>query len=210
MQFTTNKGRNVLVGSYAPRELDLRAVCTLRSRRTRVWYSVPHENFDGEVRYVALDRLSPAVPRRYPPEVVPATPFDGSSLGQAPWLFSSCPTADIAELILCRDDSLEYRPVLGMVVRYGSGRRASVGEVRLDLELEEVRVDPDAPLYIHSWRARRQGLCVVDVTHERGPSGRRQHWLNMHKDQMLEWFFTDQCTIVRHGTTGKCYLDVDD
>ncbi|POR36086.1 Uncharacterized protein TPAR_03705, partial [Tolypocladium paradoxum] len=92
----------------------------------------------AELKHTAFEKSSTPVKRVPPSSLLPTTPFKGTQSNE-PWFFSSCSMKDIAEIAVCRNIFMSHRPIIGMLLRYTSGHKASLGQFRFDMALEKIR-----------------------------------------------------------------------
>lgn len=136
-------------------------------------------------------------PFRYPPSLDPEFPPPYSQ-SQDHWQYTNCLMDDVQQITPCMDRSLTYRSVIGMLLRYGDGRRACLGQFRLDWAATPLVVDPTRPLRVGFARSPvlLPYVAVIgqDETDEE-PEDMR--WLEIPWQGKLEWW----------SANGHCRLD---
>ncbi len=100
--------------------------------------------------------------------------------------------------MLCKDLSLNCKPIIGMLLRYMDGHRVCVGQFRFDMTLETISVQDGTTVYFGSQRTRNRYLYVAQVTIY-PPSDVELTWISIGSEQNLEWWFSSRHTIVRPG-----------
>ncbi|KAH8891427.1 hypothetical protein GQ53DRAFT_841379 [Thozetella sp. PMI_491] len=142
----------------------------------------------SSIRPMPFDDGKVPMTRSYPRSLVPDSPRP-SAEGQY-WLFSSCVLKDVISLTVCRDISLEHKPVIGILVHYRDGHRACVGQFRFDKTMEHVPVDHEFYIQFErkpDWRYVAQVVtCPPDA----------EDWIKAKAGGKLEWWFTQyQCIV---------------
>ena len=191
-----------MFGCYTPRPgiLDFRIICRPVQSQSRIWFNAWDSIPERQVKYVAFDESCAAVKRLYPTSLMPTIPFTGTQANE-PWLFSSCSTNGASEIVICRDTSVGHRPIIGMLLRYVNGHTACVGQFRFDMSLETIRIEVDGVIYLSSQRTEQRFLYVSDVTVDPPSSDTcGRSWLDIHRDGLLEWWFSNRHTIVRYAS----------
>ena len=127
----------------------------------------------------------------------PTTPAPFTT-SNGPWFVSACNTGGVVEIMLCKDFSLDNKPIIGMLLRYMDGHRVCVGQFRFDTTLETIPVEQGTTLYIGSRTTATEFLYVAHVsTHPTSDAGLTWNGLGWGRD--LEWWFSHFQTIVRPG-----------
>lgn len=213
MQLHTSEQRAVLFGSYyldyGP-GLELKHLCTMTDAPAHLYFN-EWDPVHGEpgINYLGIDeettKLGASVagpvkhlPSRYPPSLIPSfpPPYSHKEL----WHYTNCRMEGVQEITPCVG-MLEYRPVIGMLLRYHDGRRACLGQYRLDWAAGPLVVDPSRPLRMGF--ARSPGLLpyVAVATQDEGGAEREgMRWLEIPWQGRLEWWFAE----------GQCRLDYSD
>lgn len=166
--------------------------------QSRIWFNAWDAAPTKDIRYIASDRdTQPTLNRAHPKSLLPALPFPGT-VSSEPWIFSCCGVKDVAELLVCKDISLDHKPILGMQLHYADGRRACVGQFRFNRPIETMRTRGAEVLYIGSQRTKKRHLYVAEITVAR-PSGDRDgvSWIEIRAEGKLEWWISNRQTIVR-------------
>lgn len=175
----------------------LERVHTLQQAESRIFFNAWDCIAEKEVRYMAFKGTSHVTSRPLPSELLTTQPYPGTQYNE-PWFFSCCEMRGIAEIILCKDVTSSYRPVMGLQVRYRDGHRVCLGQFRFDMALETVLVDQSSCLHIGSRRTGKSYLYVAEVT-SRQPDRGKLAWLDIGWDGKLEWWFSSRHTVVRLG-----------
>lgn len=163
------------------------------------------------IRYLGIDeettRLGDSVagpvkdrPSRYPPSLIPSFPPPYSQHDEF-WQYTNCRMEDVQEITPCIDRSLEYRSVIGILLRYGDGRRACLGQYRLDWVETSMSVNHSQPLRIGFARSPARLPYVTTIRQDEG-TNELEHvrWLEVQWRGKLEWWISQ----------GQCRLDYSD
>ncbi len=102
----------------------------------------------------------------------------------------------VLEITLCKDVSLSYRPIIGMLLWYADGHRACVGQYRFDMALESIRFKEGMILYLGSQRTAKRYLYVADVKVYPPFDPGKLAWIDVDWNGSLEWWFSDHHCIV--------------
>lgn len=135
---------------------------------------------------------------RYPPPLIPSFPPPYSL--KEPWHYTNCRMEGVQEITLCLE-TLECTSVIGMLLRYHDGRRACLGQYRLDWAAAPFVVDPSRRLRMGFARSPVLLTYVAVVTQDESvaePEDTR--WLEIPWQGRLEWWFAE----------GQCRLDYSD
>ncbi len=188
-----------MFGCYSPPVQGVEFACihTPPRRESRVYFNTCDSLPDKEIKYLAFEDISHPAVRPYPESLVPASPFSGTQYNE-PWFFSSCSLKGVIEITLCRSSSLSYTPISGMLVQYTDGHRACLGQLRFDWALETVHMEQNTGLYIGSGRTRKRFAYVAEVTAHPPSDRSKLSWMDVHWDEILEWWFSSRHSIVRH------------
>ena len=147
---------------------------------------------------MAFDGLYDLATRPYPVGLSPTGLFPVTQYNE-PWFYSCCSMQGVAEIILCRDVSSTYKPVMGLVLRYHDGHGACLGQFRFDKSFETILVDQYGALHFGSRRTRQSFLYAAEVTIDRVDRGELA-WLDVNWDGKSEWWFSRRHTVLRWGT----------
>jgi hypothetical protein len=80
-----------------------------------------------------------------------------------PSFYTNCRLEDITEITCCVDNSASHRRIYGMLLRYTNGRRACVGQYRLNWASAPLTVNPSKPLTIGMSKTEEGFPYVIDV-----------------------------------------------
>lgn len=98
---------------------------------------------------------------------------------------------DVIEITLCVNNTVCHRPITGMLLRYNDRRRASVGKIRFDWELQRVVVNQTKNLLIGCNMDERGDEYVADMNIVPPTDRSYMHsWLDISWNGTLEWYFT--------------------
>lgn len=188
-----------MFGCYSPKpeNLDLRRIYMPSENQSRIWFNVWDSIGEKAVKYMAFDKCSPPVRRPYPISLMPTTPFSGTRSTE-PWLFSLCSMKGVVEIVICRDISLAYKPIIGLLLQYAGGSRACVGQFRFDMALRAIFVG-DKSLHIGSGRTKQCFSYVACVTVDLPFDKSDLMWIEIRSEENLEWWFSSRHSIVRRG-----------
>ena len=106
------------------------------------------------------------------------------------YFYSAASLQHVVEITTCRRRIGTYTAIVGLLLRYASGHRASVGEFRMDCIGETLRVDITQNLYLGFARAEKIPPHVARL--ELSSPGEKMgplHWLCMGWTGKLEWWF---------------------
>lgn len=156
----------------------------------------------GSIRAAAFEPvIGPALPSQDPPNFM--RPSQGvARAGENPQqLFSTfARLASMVKVTPCYRTIDGILSVSGLLLEYKSGRRESVGQVRLDQLGDALPVEPEMDLWLGSRRLSGQYnrivSCAVDLScpaHEDGVTFSNYNWQGM-----LEWRTSDKQDIVFH------------
>lgn len=214
-QLHTNQERAILFGNYYLDHgpgLELNHLCTMTDAPARLYFN-EWDPVHGEtwIHHLAIDeettRLGDGVagpvrnrPSRYPPSLIPSFPPPYSQHNEL-WQYTNCWMDNVQEITPCIDRSLRYRSVIGMLLRYRDGRRACLGQYRLDWAATSLSVDHSQPLRIGFARspARLPYVAVIGQG-KGGDEPEDMRWLEVPWQGRLEWWLSH----------GQCRLDYSD
>jgi len=187
-----------MFGCYPPNagNVDLQAIYMPPKTQSRVWFNVWDSIPEMDIRYLAFDDFSPPVKRSYPTSLVSAAPFIRKRTNNS-WIFSFCNMRGVTEIILCRDITLDHKPIIGMILRYADGSRASVGQFRFDLALQTIQIE-DKVVSIGSQWTKRNLLYVASVTVDPPSDEDGLSWVDSRRGSKLEWWFSSCHSLVRY------------
>lgn len=162
---------------------------------SRVWFNAWDSIPEKQIKYLALDEIPPTTKTPYPSSLLSTTPFTGTQSNE-PWYFSSCSLEGTEEIIVCRDTSLRHKPIIGLQLQYVTGHKTCVGQFRFDMALETIRVEVDMAIYISSSSTEQRFPYVSDVTADPPLEGGELKWIKVHRDGVLQWWFSSRQTRV--------------
>lgn len=121
------------------------------------------------------------------------------------WHYSTCQLSHVARISLCRTQGKESRRVMGMLLFYIDGRRACVGQYRLDWAMRP-QVVCGSSFKVRSVRKRiGQAYCYRDVDVEVDGSSvgdeTLRSWRLIPWSGMMEWCFTGRTSVIYHHNT---------
>lgn len=105
----------------------------------------------------------------------------------------------ITEIICCVDRMAGHRPVVGMLIRYGDGHRACLGQYRLDWAASPMEAEASTPLRIGIAKTTAGFPYVARVDFQGCDDGPSLEWLHVPRSGRLEWWFSPrQCKICHY------------
>ncbi|KAJ2988537.1 hypothetical protein NUW58_g3920 [Xylaria curta] len=135
---------------------------------------------------------------QYPPLFAPLSPQP--YFGELSY-YTNCQLEDVIEITCCVNKTAPHQPIIGMLLRYGNGRRACVGQYRLDWTFGTLTVDPSRPLSIALGITQRRFLYVAEVNlkgiSEPGPGSLSRMDIPWHG--RLEWWFSHMRCELKHS-----------
>ncbi|KAI1820331.1 hypothetical protein F4861DRAFT_73742 [Xylaria intraflava] len=205
--FLTSRERAIMFGNYTLDPI-LRRVYTATSRLSRIYFNDwdPYSD-DKWIKYLGVDASAAKadtalVPNQecrtqYPIPLMPSSPPPYTQYNEL-WYYTNCRMEDVMEITCCADKVAPHRPIIGMLLRYSNGRRACVGQYRMDWTVDTLTVDPLRPLSIGLGRTKRRFPYVAEVSLKGlGKSGLDSiSWMDIPWHGRLEWWFSQrQCKL---------------
>lgn len=115
-----------------------------------------------------------------------------------PWYYTNCMLENVVEIACCVDGTVSHRPIIGMMVHYGDGHRACIGQCRLDWVLDKSPADPSRLLRIGLAKTRKNFRYVARITlgNPAAPVSDSLSWMDVPWHGKLEWWFSQrQCRL---------------
>lgn len=138
---------------------------------------------------------------RYPPSLIPSFPPPYSQHTEL-WHYTTCRLESVQSVTCCADPRARDSPVVGMLLRYRDGRRACVGQFRVDWAARPFPVDDSRALRIGLGTSAARIPYVAEISQRgeggAGPGGLR--WMDVPWQGRLEWWFSQR----------QCRLDYSD
>lgn len=189
--FKTSRGRLLLLG---PQQRQSWGTCT--------WTLLDQPEakpaticYDETGQFLAFKTPTPQ--QQSPPLLPEApSPFPESTSLQD-YFYSSAILDDVVEVTLCRPPT--KKKVSGLLFRYADGRKACVGEIRLDYMDVPVPLSKLMALWLEfGWGDR--GVFVRSVCFSRPLKESASQWFEVPICGLLEWWFSsNQCKIYHTG-----------
>lgn len=169
-QFRTNKGYTTVVGPY-PKELSityqapLMPECRLMFRRGTTPDRMFFHDGPGVIRALAFDGVSGVIdagsrPQLLDPVQLGARADDYPARG----FHSFASLADVVKVTPCRRIIKNVALFCGLIFEYRSGRRACIGQIRLDSLEETLTVKPGDRLYLGTRKPQGKYLRVISCS----------------------------------------------
>lgn len=115
-----------------------------------------------------------------------------------PWHYTSCTLENVVEIACCVDGTVSHRQIIGMMVHYGDGHRACIGQHGSDWLLDKSSADPSMLLRIGLAKTRKNLPYVARITlgNPAAPVSNLFSWMDVPWRGKLEWWFSlRQCRI---------------
>lgn len=160
------------------------------------------------IKYLGIDSITAETGRSktqdvethwnpYPPSLTPSSPPPYTQYNE-PWYYTNCRLEDVVEITCCTDRTASHKPIIGMLIGYGNGRRACVGQYRMDWAMETLTVSPSGRLRIGLGKTRRNFPYVASISLPglATPDSDSLSWMDMPWHGKLEWWFSQrQCRL---------------
>ncbi|UNI23928.1 hypothetical protein JDV02_009718 [Purpureocillium takamizusanense] len=209
--FHTNQDRKALFGCYMvhPKfQLQFHLIYSTTRRPSRVYFNEwdPFED-EKRLKYIGIESdatgTNKAIKQRLEtstsmcPLPLTSTPPPYTQYNE-PWYYTYCMLENVVEIACCVDRTISHRPIIGMLMYYGDGHRACIGQYRLDWVVDRFSVDPAMLLRIGLAKTRRNLPYVVRICLRKpaatvsGPIS----WMDVPWQGKLEWWFSQrQCRL---------------
>lgn len=196
MMLRTNQGRLATVGPrfppWWPASPVWRRLLASPKLPSRIYFDVSQRG----ISRLAMD-CSPTPAAKSPLAEICECPYPKQVANDA--LFHTVTTLeDVAEITICQMRSESYRPVIGLLILYRNGHRASVGQYRLDHVRETLTVETSPKLCFGFARTKYHHAYIAKVTLF-PPSDRMSYqWLDVPWKGRLEWWFSHEQSQLYH------------
>ncbi|PNY29905.1 Uncharacterized protein TCAP_00182 [Tolypocladium capitatum] len=214
--FYTSQERAVMFGRYIlhPKvQLQSHRIYATSNSPSRIYFNAWDPVCDDKwIKYWGVDSIMAETDRSktqdkvthwnpYPPSLKPSSPPPYTQYNE-PWYYTNCRLEDAVEITCCTDKAASHKPIIGMLISYGNGRRACVGQYRMDWATDTFTVNPSRRLRIGLGKTRRNLPYVANVS-LRGlatPDSDSLSWIDIPWHGKLEWWFS-------HRQCKLCYSD---
>ncbi|QPG94272.1 hypothetical protein C2857_005567 [Epichloe festucae Fl1] len=157
----SNRGRAVMFGSYNVHP-DLRLKFYRMYGTTKSPSRIYFNDWDPlcddrRIKYLGIESTNlennipgdadPGFLETYPPFIRPSSSPPYTVYNEL-WYYTNCRLEDVTGIACCIDKGVSHNPIIGMLIHYGDGRRACVGQYRFDWALDLLAVDCLKPLLI--------------------------------------------------------------
>ncbi|KAI1771145.1 hypothetical protein F4818DRAFT_430286 [Hypoxylon cercidicola] len=198
--FRTNKGQIMTAGPYLHpgwSEYSWGHLQTLENAPSRLFFE-----YSAEGIFSLGVETSPPISLKNPVGLRPFSPLP-KSLSLRSYFFSRASLEDVVEVKPCCMETAGISAIIGLLLRYGDGHQWSVGEIRLDLLQDGIRMDQSEKMTL-GFAAPGGYPYVASIQHsnvDRGQSDSSQLvLLDIHWTGYLEWWFSrQQCKVYHNG-----------
>lgn len=170
-------------------EPEWRQMCRLPKTPTRVYFNLSNRG----IFRLAIER--PIVHR----QDVASSPWYSHNI--VDYFYSDATLEGVVQVTPCRRELATYSPVIGLLLCYADGRRACIGEFRMDCVGQTLEVD-DTSRGLHLGFARAEKvpphLARLELRPPRHKGSLR--WLSLEWKGLLEWWFAyGHCKVYCEG-----------
>ncbi|XP_044717283.1 uncharacterized protein HRG_08791 [Hirsutella rhossiliensis] len=212
LMFRTNQDRKVLFGPYIVHPKfrnQYHLIYSTTNSPSRIYFN-EWDPFEDEkcVKYIGIEsdaaetdratnqRLETSESMCPPPLTTTSQP--PYTQYNEPWHYTNCMLENVVEIACCVDGTVSHKPVIGMMVHYGDGHRACIGQYRLDWVLDKSPADPSMSLRIGLAKTRKNFPYVARITlgNPAAPASDSLSWMDVPWHGKLEWWFSQrQCRL---------------
>lgn len=156
-------------------------------------YSVTTRRIDVLASDQTLNRLK----REYPRSLL-SSRLLLNTLNNEIWYHTSASLIDIVEITACKEVSHEGFEVVGALFSYADGHKESIGQYRLDYDLESHIVVPVTHLHVGTKRNRLGLSYVAFLRVTQLPNEQLVDWLDIPLSGRLEWWYSLRQSRIDH------------
>lgn len=133
---------------------------------------------------------------QYPDTLIPA---QGKPTGFLQCYYTQCRLEDVSEITCCVDRGSERRPIIGILLRYGGGRRACLGQYRPGWADAPLQVRQESALWVGKRHPEQPPTkpYIAEVRLEAPSCPGSLRWMEIPWRGRLEWWFYTTCEL-RH------------
>ncbi|KID88977.1 hypothetical protein MGU_04320 [Metarhizium guizhouense ARSEF 977] len=164
----SSQGRAVMFGSYNVHP-GLRLQFHLIYRTTKSPSRIYINDWDPlcddkRIKYLGIESTNDedSVPENidqryretYPPPIRPSSSPPYTQYNEL-WYYTNCRLDNVVGIACCIDKGVSHKPIIGILIHYGDGRRACVGQYRFDWALDLLAAESSRSLRIGLGKTRK-------------------------------------------------------